>query len=48
MQITINNAVREYEAVTDGDKLPTGTAIRVVEALSADTVLVEALESIII
>ena len=48
VQITINNAVREYEAVTDGDKLPTGTAIRVVEALSADTVLVEALESIII
>ncbi|MBR4826393.1 MAG: NfeD family protein [Bacteroidales bacterium] len=48
VQITINGAVREYEAVTDGPKLATGTAIRVVEALSADTLLVEPLESIII
>lgn len=48
VQITINDAVREYEAVTDGPKLTTGTAIRVVEVLSADTLLVEPLESIII
>ena len=48
VQITINNAVREYEAVTDGDALPTGTAIRVVEALSADTLLVEPLETLIV
>ena len=48
VQITINDAVREYEAVTDGPKLATGTSIRVVEALSADTLLVEPLESIII
>ena len=48
VQITINDAVREYEAVTDGDKLPTGTAIRVVEAISSDTLLVEPLESLII
>ena len=48
VQITINDSVREYEAVTDGPKLTTGTAIRVVEVLSADTMLVEPLESIII
>lgn len=48
VQITINGAVREYEAVTDGPGLSTGTSIRVVEALSADTLLVEPLESIII
>ena len=48
VQITINDAVREYEAVTDGPKLVTGTGIRVVEAISADTLLVEPLESIII
>ena len=48
VQISINNSVREYGAVTDGDTLRTGTQIRVVEVLSSDTVLVEPLESIII
>jgi len=48
VQISINNSVREYNAVTDGDTLKTGTQIRVVEVLSPDTVLVEPLESIII
>ena len=48
VQITINNAVREYEALTDGDALPTGTAIRVVEVLGTDTVLVEPLETLIV
>ena len=48
VQITINNAVREYEAVTDGDALPTGSGIRVVEVLSSDTVLVEPLETLIV
>ena len=48
VQITINGSVREYDAVTDGDKLPTGTAIRVVEVISAETLLVEPQETIII
>ena len=48
VQISINSSVREYNAVTDGDTLKTGTQIRVVEVLSPDTVLVEPLESIII
>lgn len=48
VQITINNAVREYEAVTDGDDLPTGAAVRVVEVVSADTLLVEPLETLIV
>ena len=48
VQISINNSVREYNAVTDGDPLRTGTQIRVVEVLSPDTMLVEPLESFII
>ena len=48
VQITINNAVREYAAVTDGPTLKTGTRIRVVEAVSANTLLVEEINSVII
>ena len=48
VQITINNAVREYEALTDGPALATGASVRVVEVISADTLLVEPIESIII
>ena len=48
VQITINNSVREYNAVTDGDPLKTGTPIRVTEVINANTLLVEPLESLII
>ena len=48
VQITINNAVREYAAVTDGPTLKTGTRISVVEAVSANTLLVEEINSFII
>ncbi|MBQ6957927.1 MAG: NfeD family protein [Bacteroidales bacterium] len=48
VQISINQSVREYNAVTDGEALKTGTQIKVVEVLSPDTVLVEPLESLII
>lgn len=48
VQITINNSVREYNAVTEGDSLPTGTDIRVVEVISASTLLVEEVNSLII
>ena len=48
VQITINNSVREYDALTDGDILKTGTRIRVSEVINADTLLVEPLESLII
>ncbi|MBP5336821.1 MAG: hypothetical protein J6Y63_04855 [Bacteroidales bacterium] len=48
IQITINNAVREYAAVTDGPTLRTGTRIRVVEVVSANTMLVEEINSVII
>ena len=48
LQISINQSVREYNAVTDGEALKTGTQIKVVEVLSPDTVLVEPLESLII
>lgn len=48
VQISINNAVREYNAVTDGDQLPTGKDIRVVEVISDNTLLVEEVNSLII
>jgi membrane protein implicated in regulation of membrane protease activity len=48
VQITIQGAVREYNAVTDGDTIKTGTPIKVVEAVNANTLLVEELNSYII
>ena len=48
VQITINNSVREYDALTDGDELPTGTDVKVVEAINESTMLVEPLNSLII
>ena len=42
VQITINGAVREYDAVTESDTvLKTGAPIRVVDAVDANTLLVE-------
>lgn len=42
VQITISGAVREYDAVTENEvPLKTGTSIRVVDALDANTLLVE-------
>jgi len=48
VQITINNSVREYNAITDSDTLKTGTAVKVVEVIDAGTLLVEELNSLII
>lgn len=48
VQITINNAVREYNALTDGETIKTGTPIKVVEVLNPSTLLVEELNSLII
>jgi hypothetical protein len=48
VQISINGAVREYDAVTDGDAIKTGTAIKVVDVLNDSTVLVEELDPSII
>ena len=46
VQITIAGAVREYDAVTESDEpLKTGLQIRVVDALDANTLLVEAINS---
>lgn len=41
VQITISNSIREYEAVTNGEYLPTGTPIRVIEVLGDDILLIE-------
>ncbi len=48
VQITINNAVREYYAQTDGDTIKTGKPIKVVEVINDHTLLVEELVSLII
>lgn len=48
IQITINNAVREYDAVTDGETIPTGKAIKVTEVINDYTLLVEELTPTII
>ena len=41
VQITINNSVREYAAVTDGEAIPTGAAITVVEVIGPALLLVK-------
>lgn len=41
VQITVRGAIREYDALTDGDKLPNETPIRVTKVLNGHTVLVE-------
>ncbi len=48
VQITINNAVREYDAVTDWETIPTGKAIKVTEVINDYTLLVEELTPTII
>ena len=48
VQITINNAVREYDAVTDGETIPTGKAIKVTEVINDYTLQVEELTPTII
>ncbi len=46
VQITIAGSVREYDALTESETvLKTGTPIRVVDALDANTVLVEEINS---
>ncbi len=48
VQITIQGAVREYDAVTDGDEIKTGASVKVLEAIDGNTLLVEELNSYII
>lgn len=48
VQITINNAVREYDAVTDGETIKTGKAIKVTDVINDYTLLVEELNATII
>ena len=48
VQITIQGAVREYNAITDGDEIKTGTSVKVLEAIDGNTLLVEELNSYII
>jgi hypothetical protein len=49
VQITINNAVREYNAMTEEDSpITNGTPIKVTEVINNNTLLVEKLDSTII
>ncbi len=43
VQITVRGAIREYDALTDGERLMNETPIRVVQVLNGHTVLVERL-----
>jgi hypothetical protein len=40
VQVSVKGAVHEIKAVTDGDEIPTGTMIRVVEVLDDNLILV--------
>lgn len=40
VQVSVNGAVHELKAVTDGDEIPSGTMIRVVEILDDHLILV--------
>ena len=48
VQITIQDSVREYNALTDGDAISTGASVKVVEVIDANTLLVEEQNSLII
>lgn len=48
IQITISNAVREYNAQTEGDAIPTGTPIEVIEVINKSTLLVDRINSLIV
>lgn len=48
VQISINNAIREYSAITDGDTIANGKPIKVTEVIDSDTLLVEEINSLII
>ncbi len=49
VQISINESIREYDALTDSEtELKTGTAIKVVEVIDSSTLLVEEINSLII
>ena len=41
IQISINGSVQELNAFTDGDFLPTGTRVRIVEVIDSGSLLVE-------
>ena len=48
VQITINNSVREYDALCEGDTIPTGAPIKVVGVINEHTLLVEEITPTII
>ncbi len=41
VQISINSSIREYEALTDGETIKTGTPIKVIDVINDNTLLVE-------
>lgn len=41
VQISINNSIREYEALTDGETIKTGTPIKVIGVVNDSTLVVE-------
>ena len=41
VQISLHGSVQEFSALTDGDKLPTGVKVKVLEVIDGSTLLVE-------
>ena len=48
VHLKLSGALKELDAVTDGDALPTGTTIKVIEVLNNDILLVEPADNFII
>ena len=48
VQISINDSVREYNAITDGQAIKTGTPVKVIEVIDPQTLLVEERNSYIV
>lgn len=44
IQLNLQNRTMEYSATTDGDEIPTGTKVVVVDVVTSDTVKVEPIE----
>jgi hypothetical protein len=43
IQVSVKGSQREYQAVTEGDEIPSGAAIRVIQILDNNLCLVEKL-----
>ena len=43
VQVSLGGSIREFAAITNGEALPTGTMVKIIEIINGETVLVEKL-----